>query len=56
VLAIVTAVIDAAGPDRLSSPPAALAAYRPALGLITGVAAIGAGRRAQRPAPAGPGG
>jgi MFS family permease len=41
VLAIVTAVVDAAGAGRLSSAPAALAAYRPALGLITGVAAVG---------------
>jgi hypothetical protein len=56
VLAIVTAVIDAGGAGRLSSPSAALAAYRPALGLITGVAAIGMlvalgglrGRRVQR--------
>ena len=31
----------AAGAGRLSSAPAALGAYRPALGLITGVAAIG---------------
>ncbi len=41
VLAIVTAVVDAGGAGRLSSAPAVLAAYRPALGLITGVAAIG---------------
>jgi MFS family permease len=41
VLAIVTAVVDAGGAGRLSSAPAALAAYRPALGLITGIAAIG---------------
>ena len=32
----------AGGAGRLSSAPAALAAYRPALGLITGVEAIGA--------------
>jgi hypothetical protein len=45
VLAIVTAVVDAAGAGRAASPAAAsatLAAYRPALFLITGVAAIGA--------------
>ena len=41
VLAIVTAVVDASGASQLSSASAALAAYRPALGLITGVAAIG---------------
>jgi MFS family permease len=41
VLAIVTAVIDAGGASRLASAPATLAAYRPALGLITGIAAIG---------------
>jgi MFS family permease len=41
VLAIVTAVIDAGGAGRLASAPATLAAYRPALVLITGVAAIG---------------
>jgi sugar phosphate permease len=41
VLAIVTAVVDAGGAGRLSSAPAVLAAYRPALGLITGVAGIG---------------
>ena len=55
VLAIVTAVVDAGGAGTLSSAPAALAAYRPALVLITGVAAIGAavalsGLR-RRPAP-----
>jgi len=41
VLAIVTAVIDAGGAGHLASAPATLAAYRPALALITGVAAIG---------------
>src|SRR5579871_2819966 len=41
VLAIVTAVVDAGGAGRLASAPATLAAYRPALALITGVAAIG---------------
>jgi hypothetical protein len=42
VLAVVTAVVDAAGAGRVSSAPATLAAYRPALFLITGVAAVGA--------------
>jgi MFS family permease len=41
VLAIVTAVVDAGGAGQLASAPATLAAYRPALGLITGIAAIG---------------
>jgi MFS family permease len=41
VLAIVTAVVDAGGAGRLASAPTTLAAYRPALVLITGVAAIG---------------
>jgi predicted MFS family arabinose efflux permease len=41
VLAVVTAVIDAAGANTLTSPAAALSAYRPALYLITGVAALG---------------
>jgi len=41
VLAIVTAVVDAAGAGRLVSASATLAAYRPALIVITGVAAIG---------------
>jgi predicted MFS family arabinose efflux permease len=41
VLAIVTAVVDAGGAGQLVSAPATLAAYRPALGLITGIAAIG---------------
>jgi MFS family permease len=41
VLAVVTAVIDAGGAGRLLSPAATLAAYRPALILITGVAAAG---------------
>jgi hypothetical protein len=40
VLAVVTAVVDAGG-NTLTSPAAALAAYRPALYLITGVAALG---------------
>src|SRR5215469_11876611 len=67
VLAVVTAVIDAGGASRITSAHAVLAAYRPALFLITGVAALGAlvalsGLRgaARRPAPdvlaqAGPG-
>jgi predicted MFS family arabinose efflux permease len=41
VLAVVTAVIDAAGANTLTSPAAVLSAYRPALYLITGVAAVG---------------
>jgi MFS family permease len=41
VLAVVTAVIEAAGAGRALSPAATLAAYRPALILITGVAAAG---------------
>jgi MFS family permease len=41
VLAVVTAVIDASGAGRALSPAATLAAYRPALILITGVAAAG---------------
>jgi MFS family permease len=58
VLAIVTAVVDAGGASRLSSAPAALAAYRPALGLITGVAAVGmlvavSGLRGRQVRPAG---
>ena len=53
VLAIVTAVVDAGGAGQLSSAPATLAAYRPALGLITAIAAIGllvalSGLRSQR--------
>src|SRR6185437_6972437 len=41
VLAVVTAVVDAGGGETLTSPAATLAAYRPALYLITGVAALG---------------
>ena len=41
VLAIVTAVVDVGGAGRLASAPATLAAYRPALALITGIAGIG---------------
>jgi len=58
VLAIVTAVVDAAGAGHLASAPATLAAYRPALIVITGVAAIGtlvalSGLRSRRSLPAG---
>jgi predicted MFS family arabinose efflux permease len=42
VLAVVTAVVEAAGGGRLGTPAATLATYRPALYLITGVAALGA--------------
>ena len=42
VLAVVTAVVDASGAGRAASATATLAAYRPALLLITGVAAVGA--------------
>ena len=41
VLAVVTAVVDASGASRVLSPAATLAAYRPALILITAVAAAG---------------
>jgi MFS family permease len=59
VLAIVTAVVDAGGASRLASAPATLAAYRPALFLITGVAAVGvlvalSGLRSQRDPAVGP--
>ena len=59
VLAIVTAVVDASGAAKLVSPAATLAAYRPALVLITFVAAIGmltalSGLRRQRDIPAVP--
>jgi MFS family permease len=60
VLAVVTAVVDAGGASRITSPAAVLTAYRPALFLITGVAAVGALvalsglRRPRRPAIAGP--
>jgi predicted MFS family arabinose efflux permease len=59
VLAVVTAVIDARGADHVISA-GTLAAYRPALGVITGVAVLGvavalAGLRAPRP-DAGPAG
>ena len=61
VLAVVTAVVDAGGASRVTSPQATLGAYRPALALITaGVGARGGGRDhrpAVRPlgAPAGAG-
>src|SRR5215471_17382713 len=42
VLALVTAVVDAGGASRLTSPADVLAAYRPALAVITGIAAVGA--------------
>jgi MFS family permease len=42
VLAVVTAVVDAGGGGQVTTPAATLAAYRPALFLITGVAAAGA--------------
>jgi MFS family permease len=42
VLAVVTAVVDAGGASRITSPAAVLAAYRPALFVITGIAAAGA--------------
>jgi predicted MFS family arabinose efflux permease len=41
VLAIVTAVVDAGGGSRVTTPAATLAAYRPAFFLITGVAMVG---------------
>jgi MFS family permease len=59
VLAVVTAVVDAGGASAITSPAAVLTAYRPALFLITGVAAVGALvalsglRRPRRPAAIG---
>src|SRR5487761_335135 len=41
VLAIVTAVVSARGGNRLATPATMLAAYRPALEVIAGVAALG---------------
>jgi MFS family permease len=41
VLAVVTAVVEAGGANTFTSPAAVLSAYRPALYLITGVAALG---------------
>jgi EmrB/QacA subfamily drug resistance transporter len=57
VLAVVTAVIDARGADHVISA-GTLAAYRPALGVITGVAILGlavalTGLRPPRPRPDG---
>jgi sugar phosphate permease len=56
VLAVVTAVIDTRGADHVISAHA-LAAYRPALAVITGVAVLGlgvtlTGLRSPRPRPA----
>jgi predicted MFS family arabinose efflux permease len=56
VLAVVTAVIDARGADHAISA-GTLAAYRPALAVITGVAVVGlgvtlTGLRSPRPGPA----
>ena len=55
VLAVVTAVVDAGGASHVESPAATLAAYRPALVLITAIAAAGmlvalSGLRGQRTA------
>jgi MFS family permease len=41
VLAVVTAVVEAGGANTITTPAAVLSAYRPALYLITGVAALG---------------
>jgi MFS family permease len=54
VLAVVTAVVEAGGASRITSPQATLGAYRPALALITVVSALGAvaaltGLRSARP-------
>jgi len=56
VLAVVTAVVDTSGADHTVSTQT-LTAYRPALGVITGVAVLGlavtlAGLRSARPRPA----
>jgi len=56
VLAVITAVIDAHGADHAVSA-GTLAAYRPALAVITGVAVLGlgvtlTGLRSPRPRPA----
>src|SRR5215468_9029094 len=61
VLAVVTAVVDASGAGRPATPAATLTAYRPALILITAVAAVGAlvalsGLRRQRDVSVAPGG
>ena len=42
MLAVVTAVVDAGGGSRVTTPAATLAAYRPALLVIPGVAVLGA--------------
>jgi MFS family permease len=42
VLAVVTAVVDAGGALKLTTPSTVLGAYRPALVLITAIAAVGA--------------
>jgi hypothetical protein len=42
VLAVVTAVVDAGGASRITSAQATLAAYKPALAVITAVSAFGA--------------
>jgi predicted MFS family arabinose efflux permease len=42
VLAVVTAVVEAGGASTMTSPSAVLSAYRPALGLITAISAVGA--------------
>src|SRR2546430_12535095 len=57
VLAVVTAVIDARGADHVISA-GTLAAYRPPLGVITGVAILGVAGAltGPRPAPPRPGG
>ena len=57
MLAVVTAVIDARGADHVIYA-GTLAAYRPALGVITGVAILGlavalTGLRPARPRPVG---
>jgi predicted MFS family arabinose efflux permease len=60
VLAVVTAVVDAGGASKVLSPAATLAAYRPALAVITAIAAAGLlvalsglrGRRAVLPSSA----
>jgi MFS family permease len=41
VLAVITAVVDAGGANSVTSASATLSAYRPALYLITGIAALG---------------
>ncbi|HLK02420.1 MAG TPA: MFS transporter [Streptosporangiaceae bacterium] len=58
VLAVVTAVVEAGGATKVVSPAATLNAYRPALVLITAIAAVGmlvalSGLRRRRALPAG---